>query len=216
MSVREANKNLRRRAILDAARALILEDKSRDFSMPALAERAGVSLATPYNLFGTKADILLEIVREDIFERQSDLDDLACEDLADWIAAVAQTLSRVFYSKRHFYRRMIVTLTASESPETQMASAAFGYAMYEKPLARLQANKLLMDSAPPSILAQHISHCISGSLQRRLMERGGEDILRRDIEMALLLILAGVCRPKDRALLHERMSELARDSQLAD
>ena len=94
MSVREANKNLRRRAILDAARALILEDKSRDFSMPALAERAGVSLATPYNLFGTKADILLEIVREDIFERQSDLLDLPSEDLCAWIEAVAETLFR--------------------------------------------------------------------------------------------------------------------------
>lgn len=216
MSVREASKNLRRRAILDAARALILEDKSRDFSMPALAERAGVSLATPYNLFGTKADILLEIVREDIFERQSDIDDLPCEDLGDWIAAVAQTLSRVFYSKRHFYRRMIVTLTASESPETQMASAEFGYAMFEKPLARLLANKLLVDAAPPAILAQHISHCIGGALQRRLMERGGEEILRRDIEMALLLVLAGVCRPKDRASLHDRMIALNQDPQSAD
>jgi len=214
MSVREANKNLRRRAILDAARALILEDKSRDFSMPVLAERAGVSLATPYNLFGTKADILLEIVREDIFERQSDLLDLPSEDLCAWIEAVAETLSRVFYSKRHFYRRMIVTLTATESPETQMASAALGYAMFEGPLTRLHANKLLFDAASPAILAQHMSHCVNGSLQRRLMERGGEDILRRDIEMALLLLLAGVCRLKDRAALQERIAELSRKMTL--
>ncbi len=216
MSVREANKNLRRRAILDAARALILEDKSRDFSMPALAERAGVSLATPYNLFGTKADILLEIVREDIFERQSDIDDLPCDDLPEWIAAVAQTLSRVFYSKRHFYRRMIVTITASESPETQMASAELGYAMFEGALARLQANKLLIDAAPPSVLALHISHCVSGSLQRRLMERGGEDALCRDIEMAVLLLLAGVCRPKDRAVLQERIAGLSQGGDLTE
>lgn len=208
MSVREANKNIRRRAILDAARALILEDKSRDFSMPALAERAGVSLATPYNLFGTKADILLEIVREDIFERKSDLDDVPCDDLPEWIAMVAHTLSRVFYSKRHFYRRMIVTLTASESPETQRASAELGYQMFESPLARLQANRLLIDHIPVPVLAQHMSHCVSGALQRRLMERGGEETLRRDIEGALLFLLSGVCRPKDRAALQERIVAL--------
>ena len=46
MSVREAQKNTRRRAILDAARSLILEGKERDFSMLTLAEKAGVSLVT--------------------------------------------------------------------------------------------------------------------------------------------------------------------------
>ena len=43
-----------------AARALILEGGRGDFSMPALAEAAGVSLVTPYNLFGSKANILLD------------------------------------------------------------------------------------------------------------------------------------------------------------
>lgn len=51
----------RRRAMLDAARALL---ESEPLSMRRLAEVAGVSPATPYNLFGSKRRILLEIYEE--------------------------------------------------------------------------------------------------------------------------------------------------------
>ena len=112
MRIRELQKHARRRAILDAARTLILEDKTRDFSMPELAQKAGVSLVTPYNLFGSKSHILLEIVREDIFEPVQAIGDLSCDTLGDWIAELSATLARIYYRNRHFYRRMIVTLVA--------------------------------------------------------------------------------------------------------
>src|SRR5271168_2287443 len=53
---REAGKRERRRRIIEAARALIRETGNAGLSMRALAARAGVSLATPYNLFGSKRD----------------------------------------------------------------------------------------------------------------------------------------------------------------
>ena len=209
MSVREANKNMRRRAIMDAARALILEDKSRDFSMPALAERAGVSLATSYNLFGAKSDILLEIVREDIFERQAEIDALQAKTLASWIGGLATVLARVFYSKRHFYRRMIVTLTAAENPNAQRASLALFYRIFEQPIANLMKKGWLIDTVPAAVLAQHLAHCVSGSLQLRLMERGAEETLRDDIDLAILLLLGGLSHPKEAAEIRARVAELA-------
>src|ERR1700741_4085140 len=112
MGIRETQKNVRRQAILDAARTLIRDGKGDDFSMPDLAEKAGVSLVTPYNLFGSKSDILLEIARQDIFERAAEIDRLPCEQLPQWIGDLAATLARVYYRNRHFYRRMIVTMTA--------------------------------------------------------------------------------------------------------
>lgn len=45
----------RRRRLIWAAGELILENDEGAFSMPDLARRAGLSLATPYNLFGSKA-----------------------------------------------------------------------------------------------------------------------------------------------------------------
>ena len=210
MSKREQQKNLRRRTILDAARALILEDQSRDFSMPALAEKAGVSLVTPYNLFGTKSNILLEIAREDIFERARDIDALACKNLVDWISDLSRTLARVYYSKRHYYRRMIITLTAQESGEVQRESLALTCGMYETALARIVEDKFLQPVIPVEVLARYIAHCVSGALQRRLMERVSEDRLRTDIELAVLLVLAGICADVERAPLVERIEALGR------
>lgn len=75
MSRREDAKAERRRRIVAAARDLIIETGDAGLSMRAIAARAGVSLTTPYNLFGSKRGIviaLLEDVRE-FHERFSQL-----------------------------------------------------------------------------------------------------------------------------------------------
>jgi len=208
VSTRELNKLARKRAILDAARALILEDKSKDFSMPALAGRAGVSLVTPYNLFGSKSNILLEIVREDIFERADEINGLECRNLAQWISELSATLARVYYRKRHFYRRMIVTLVAQESAEGQRAVLDLTYDMFESCIARLQQQGSLAMAPSARAIARHLAHSVSGSLQYRLMERGTEEGLRNEIECGALLTLAGLCSDEDRPGLRRRLVEL--------
>jgi AcrR family transcriptional regulator len=72
---REAGKAERRRRIIHAARDLIRETGNAGLSMRALAARAGVSLATPYNLFGSKRAILLSVLDDirEFFDRFSHL-----------------------------------------------------------------------------------------------------------------------------------------------
>jgi AcrR family transcriptional regulator len=59
---REAGKAERRRRIIRAAHDLIRETGNAGLSMRALAARAGVSMTTPYNLFGSKRAILLAVL----------------------------------------------------------------------------------------------------------------------------------------------------------
>ena len=66
MANREEGKDQRRRAIVKAARALIRENAETGFSMRSLAERAGLSLVTPYNLFGSKQAVLQAVLDEDL------------------------------------------------------------------------------------------------------------------------------------------------------
>ena len=61
---REAGKAERRARITQAARDLLRETGAADLSMRALAERAGVSPATPYNLFGSKRAILVSVLED--------------------------------------------------------------------------------------------------------------------------------------------------------
>ena len=63
-SRRETGKAERRERIIEAARDLIRETGDAGLSMRALAARAGVSLATPYNLFGSKRAILVTVLED--------------------------------------------------------------------------------------------------------------------------------------------------------
>ena len=55
MAISPERREARRRNLALAAQALIRERGDAGFSMAQLAERAGVSPATPYNLVGSKA-----------------------------------------------------------------------------------------------------------------------------------------------------------------
>ena len=203
-STRERQKAARRRRILDAARALILEGGRGDFSMPALAAAAGVSLVTPYNLFGSKANILLEIARQDIFGRMSEIARLPCDGLAQFLSDLAAVLARVYYADRHFYRRMIATMAAQESAEGQQGIVNLSYDTFEIFAARLLATKKLRPILGARVLAQQFAHSVASSLQHRMIERGSEARLKQEFELGLILIVAGLAMPAERSVLLDR------------
>jgi AcrR family transcriptional regulator len=64
MSRREDAKDERRRRIVTAARDLIRETGDSGVSMRAIADRADVSISTPYNLFGSKRAVVLAVLED--------------------------------------------------------------------------------------------------------------------------------------------------------
>lgn len=63
-SKREIGKEDRRRRIVAAARGLLRETGDTGLSMRAIAARANVSLATPYNLFGSKRGVVMAVLED--------------------------------------------------------------------------------------------------------------------------------------------------------
>ncbi|MEM6857340.1 MAG: TetR/AcrR family transcriptional regulator [Pseudomonadota bacterium] len=59
---REKAKDRNRAKIREAAEAIIRAEGMERLNMRRLAQDAGVSIATPYNLFGSKADVLVSIL----------------------------------------------------------------------------------------------------------------------------------------------------------
>lgn len=103
LSRREAGKRERRKRIIRAAHDLIREDGSAGLSMRVLAERAGVSLATPYNLFGSKNAIIWSVL-DDVREYQDRFMSVRPADPIERIFA-AIDLAIEFYNKDpKFYR----------------------------------------------------------------------------------------------------------------
>jgi AcrR family transcriptional regulator len=62
---REEAKAERRLRIIGAARDLIRETGDTNLSMRTIAKRAKVSLATPYNLFGSKRAVVLAVLEDE-------------------------------------------------------------------------------------------------------------------------------------------------------
>jgi AcrR family transcriptional regulator len=94
----------RRKAMLDAARTLL---ETEPLSMRRLAEVAGVSPATPYNLFGTKRRILIEIyedLNDDLLAR---IKASAARDALDRMYEAFRIMVRNLVASPAMYRALI-------------------------------------------------------------------------------------------------------------
>ena len=94
-SLRDQQKRLARTRIVDAAAAEIVESGLEGLSVPAVAERAGVSLRTVYNYFETK-DALIDGIRTEANQRMEELGMIEVEPDMEKVPDAIQTNWRAF------------------------------------------------------------------------------------------------------------------------
>jgi AcrR family transcriptional regulator len=102
---REAGKAERRGRIIHAARDLIRETGNAGLSMRALAARAGVSLATPYNLFGSKRAIVLAVL-DDVREFQGRFAGVRSADPLERLFTAVDMAVAFYVEDPQFYRTL--------------------------------------------------------------------------------------------------------------
>lgn len=176
--------------------------------MARLAEKAGVALATPYNLIGTKSDILLEIVREDLTILAGQVLTLPTDSLLTWITELSLTMAHIFYPRRLYYRRMVRTVMSEETASAQHAIHLMSHEIYEPSLKRLIRQGNINSDISANTLAIYVSHILVGVQQERVVMKGTEEGFRIAYEKGLLLLTCGVCPPRDRDRLLKRLNEL--------
>jgi len=114
ISNRDAAKDRRRQRIVQAARALIRETGETGLSMRALAERAKVSLSTPYNLFGSKQAVLAALLDADIADYQARLRRRG-GDALDTVFDAVKLGSKFFAREPEFYRAVLAAVYGAGS-----------------------------------------------------------------------------------------------------
>lgn len=102
---REAAKEERRQRIIQAARDLIRETGNAGLSMRVLAARAGVSLATPYNLFGSKRAIVVAML-DDVREFHERFSQLKATDPLERIFLAVEMQIDFYVGDPDFYKTM--------------------------------------------------------------------------------------------------------------
>lgn len=117
---REQAKAERRLRIVQAARDLIQETGDAGLSMRSLAAKAGVSLATPYNLFGSKRAVLVALL-EDIKGFGDRFGQLKPQDPLDRILSAAQLAVSYYEADPAFYRALWASILAASGSEERVA-----------------------------------------------------------------------------------------------
>ena len=106
MPTREEAKAARREAIIAAAMRLMYDRGDSGFSMRALADAAGVSIATPYNLFGSKQAIMLAVLDTGMTLYEQRLAKLQADDLEIFFEAVS--LATALYAEAPKFHQAVL------------------------------------------------------------------------------------------------------------
>ncbi len=206
-SARELGKSQRRDDILQAARSLMREAGDPGFSMRTLAERAGVSIATPYNLFGSKQAILLAVLNADLVEYEQALGELNA-DAIDVLFESQTLVTRLVQREPDFYRNMI-SAVSRDGPEFRHMVSGPRYILWKRLLGQATAAGLLDDRADPDAFAiassqlmlANVLEWAQGSLATDEMEARN----KYGLALTLLAIATDASRPQLEA--HFRAAE---------
>lgn len=195
---RQQGLNERKQRLVRAASELIAERDEGAFSMQELAERAGMSLATPYNLFGSKAAILYEVFEAQIRDFNRDNSWLDGKPAVERIMGVVERLVSAYSRKPHFFRNLwkaIYSVAASE--HQQLAQPASGNLL--DPLVKgLIADRMIQANVPAIAIETTLARIFDSSFEQWASQGWSVDRLRSQLRSSFALTFLGLLDPKDR------------------
>lgn len=195
MALSAARRQDRCRHIITTAQALIRDRGDAGFSMTELAARAGVSPATPYNLVGSKADILRLVVKE---EFASFIARLATVDHESPLSALLDATALVvthYEADRQFYQALYLAAFNAEATDVHDLMQAEGRALWRKLVQAAVDCGDLSAMVRVEPFTDVILRTLSAVTMAWLSERW--DHARFELEMSLStrLVVASVARP---------------------
>ncbi|GGC92086.1 TetR/AcrR family transcriptional regulator [Chelatococcus reniformis] len=204
-SKREAAKSERRQRIIVAARELIRETGDAGLSMRALAARAGVSLATPYNLFGSKRAVLLAVL-EDIKGFGHRFASYGTLNPLDKLLRAAE-LAISYYEKDPVFYRVLWTsvLAAAGAEERDAIFNPKRQAFWIRLLDEASAAGLLMEGIDTNLLLRSLDYSFRSVMLHWVIGEIEVENLQAAAGLGYALALRGAASAEGQALLTERV-----------
>lgn len=122
MAQREEAKEQNRARIRAAAEAIIRAEGMDRLTMRYLAEQADVSLRTPYNLFGSKTDVLIALLDQTQFDPLGKMSSKAPNSVLEALLAMLDRFERFLARDEDFYRVVFREIIASDQRESRVAA----------------------------------------------------------------------------------------------
>ena len=206
--LREIQKTERKQRILSAARRLIRKEGYTRMSMRELAREAQVSLVTPYNLFGSKADVLYALLESFFDTLDTAINELDQQDPIDAMYALTQFSVKEYAGDPVFYRSLLSSMvtTGELLPVPRMVQRCT--TLWQRGLDAGVAQGLFQPDTRPDLVALQIQVNYRGAME--LWIEGGVDIEGFETQLlyGLSLCLLAVATDSERERLVGRLHKL--------
>ncbi len=208
MNWREERSRAIRTRILDAARELVRSQGVTGFSMRALAERAGVSLATPYNHFGSKVGVLAALLDEMVDRIEDRRAATRSTDPIDRVLDVAEAATALFCEDPAFYRPIVKEITTANELALRPQVVRRSLSLWRESLARAIESGALVPGPQPELLARQLFVQALGVTELWIHEELSAENFELQLRYSTLLCLLAFASDAARADLTTRLREV--------
>jgi AcrR family transcriptional regulator len=206
---RERGKQARRTRIIEATIKLLREVGVARTSMTLIAARAGVSSATPYNLFGTKADILAAVFDQDLRSFESSIANLRSPNALDRLFKAIGIAASLYKSDPDFYRATMFLTDTRRNQAIHLSLYAPRMGFMQRMAEDLITEGFILPGVDSTIFAVALKQLANGALFDWYMNRISPDRLRDETEFGFAVTLRGVATARAKHSLEQRISALA-------
>jgi len=165
MSLREEQKRERQRRILNAAEDMIRRNGAAGLNMRELAEAAGVSLVTPYNLFESKRGVLQALLGRGLRTYAPRFRELESLEPLDRLYGFLDVLTDAVRADSAYHRQLLLALMESGDNTHLENHRRNSYRWTERAITQAVANGQLVDDTPVDIVATNILLAQAGGYQ---------------------------------------------------
>lgn len=206
-SRRERHKDLRRTAIVDAAYDLLREVGADDLSVKMIAERADVSAATIYNLFGAKGAVLEKVYARDFEAFVAKVAAAGATSALDAMFESVRIAADLYRSDPAFYRGMSIGKPRAER-ELVISVQAPRQAFWQDLLSRAVVERDLAANTRVDLLGAAMMQLGGGVFGAWVADLISVDEMELQTCYGMARLLVGVARPAGRAKLQARLEAI--------
>jgi len=204
MGRREEAKEERRQRIVCAARELIRETGDAGLSMRALARRAGVSLTTPYNLFGSKRAIILGTLQDAAVFREG-LDKYRHQGPLERIFGTLTVAAKMYAADQRFYLPLFQALfDIRGGAEYRTFFGPSRHAFWRTLVVEAMQAELIDPDLNVDLFTSALEQSILSSLLQWTLGDIGPQHLEPGLHYGFAIVLGGVATDKSRDVLKAR------------
>ena len=187
----------RRQAILSAARGML---NSEPLSMRRLAEAAGVSQATPYNLFGSKRQIFVELYAAQRSGLSARLDASSHPHAFSRMLHAIHLFGEELAAEPTFFRALMAMIYASPDDTPPQSEIEPGAAFWLHLVEAIKAEGLIAPSVNADAFTANFVYLLSGAtidwVNNRISVAQWETMVCYGLTLAMLGTATPLIRPE--------------------